>query len=240
MTEKQLIHLLQNDPGSGIRKVMDLYGGAIKVICRNILRDFPGEDVEEAISDTLVAVWRSVDRFDRTRGTSFKSYCYGIARKTALAKRKEALGEVNVIPLEEDLLFDTSEVENKFDRKEEERILQRTLEKIEEERNEANGRNRHVRRPNRKRKIGLLALAAVLLMGITVSAAEYFHLNQNLLNFLGVTSSEEAEGLEDQGAGEMVIQKDEKFTLKGTFRTVTDMDKVVGVRIHGEDILFKE
>lgn len=132
MTEKQLIHLLQNDPGSGIRKVMDLYGGAIKVICRNILRDFPGEDVEEAISDTLVAVWRSVDRFDRTRGTSFKSYCYGIARKTALAKRKEALGEVNVIPLEEDLLFDTSEVENEFDRKEEERILHETVSEMGE------------------------------------------------------------------------------------------------------------
>lgn len=32
----------------------------------------------------------------------------------------------------------------------------------------------------------------------------------------------------------------EKFTLKGTFKIVTDMDKVVGVRINGEDILFKE
>lgn len=83
---------------------------------------------------------------------------------------------------------------------EKERILQRTLEKIEVERNEANGRSRHVRRLNSKKKIGLLALAAVLLMGITVSAAEYFHLNQNLLNFLGVTSPEEAEGLESMSA----------------------------------------
>lgn len=132
MTERQLIKLLQNDPERGIEKALDFYGSAWKVICRNILRDFPEEDVEEAISDTLVAVWRAAGRFDWTRGTSFKSYCYGIARKTALAKRKKALGEVNAIPLEEDLLFDTSEVENEFDRKEEERILHETVSELGE------------------------------------------------------------------------------------------------------------
>ncbi len=36
--------------------VMDLYGGTIKVICVNIVRDFSNEDIEEAISDTLVAI----------------------------------------------------------------------------------------------------------------------------------------------------------------------------------------
>lgn len=132
MTEKQLIDLLQTDPENGIEKITDLYGGAIKMICRNILSAFSEEDVEEVISDILVAIWKSVNRFDRERGTSFKSYCYGIARKTALAKRKEAAKDFNTIPLEEDLLFDTAAVENEYDRKEEERLLHEAISELDE------------------------------------------------------------------------------------------------------------
>lgn len=47
-----------------------------------------------------------------------------------------------------------------------------------------------------KKKIGILALAAVLLMGITVSAAEYLGLNERFLDFLGVSEDTGREELE--------------------------------------------
>ena len=39
------------------------------------------------------------------QGVSFKSYCYGIARKKALTRRKTLLLDMNLIPLEENILF---------------------------------------------------------------------------------------------------------------------------------------
>lgn len=131
MTDQHLIRLIRNDPEIGIAKVIDLYGGAIKMICVNILRDFSNEDVEEAISETLFSIWKSVSQFDQSRGTLFKSYCYGIARKTALAKKKERTGDTNIIPLEEDLMADVLMTENEYERKEE-RLLHETLSELDE------------------------------------------------------------------------------------------------------------
>ena len=105
MTDRQLIKLLKKDPECGLRTVLELYEGAIKTICRNILRDCAQEDVEEAAADILVAIWRAADRFQADRGSSFKSYCYGIARKTALTRRKKLMEKEDLIPLQEDLLF---------------------------------------------------------------------------------------------------------------------------------------
>lgn len=132
MTEQQLVNLLQNDPERGIEEIMDLYGGAIKVICVNILRDCPGEDVEEAVSDVLVAIWRSAWHFDRTRGTSLKSYCYGIARRTALAKRKELGKDTPLIPLEEDWIDCGPTVQEEYEKRETEKILHETISELGE------------------------------------------------------------------------------------------------------------
>lgn len=85
---------------------------------------------------------------------------------------------------------------NIMEQREKERILQKAMKKIEAERNE----EPDLGRVNRKRKIGLLVLAAVLMMGITVSAAEYFHLDKNLLNFLGVSFQEDIKELESMSA----------------------------------------
>lgn len=132
MTEQQIISLLRNDPENGVAMVMDLYGGPIKVICVNILRDFSNEDIEEAISDTLVAIWKSVNHFDQLRGTCFKSYCYGIARKTALARRREIAGDSSIIPLKEDTLADDVPLENAYDTNQEKKILHETIAELGE------------------------------------------------------------------------------------------------------------
>lgn len=79
---------------------------------------------------------------------------------------------------------------------EKERILQKALEKIREEGNAENGSAKNTHRLGGRKKIGLLVLAAVFLMGLTASAAEYFHLNDNLLEFLGIHSEDAEKELE--------------------------------------------
>lgn len=132
MTDRQLIRLLKKDPERGLRTVLELYGGAIKTICSNILRDCSQEDVEEAAADTLAAIWRAADRFQDDKGTSFKSYCYGITRKTALTIRKKLLKKGELIPLQEDLLFTETDLSAELEQKEEERILHETVNGLEE------------------------------------------------------------------------------------------------------------
>ena len=127
MTDKQLIRLLKQEPEQGLETVMELYGGALKTICQNCLTGGTREDVEEAVSDVLAAIWRAAGRFDAKKGTSFKSYCYGIARKTALTKRSNLMKTAQVLPLDEDILEIQDETESLLEHREEERILHQVI-----------------------------------------------------------------------------------------------------------------
>lgn len=91
MDDKELIRLIRNDTSIGIRKAIETYGKAVKTICTYILKGYPEEDVEEAISDSFVGLWKNIGRFDSERYGSLKSYIYGIARKTALNRRRELM-----------------------------------------------------------------------------------------------------------------------------------------------------
>lgn len=132
MTDRQLIKLLKRDPDRGLRMVLELYGGAIKTICSNILRDGTQEDVEEAAADALTAIWKAAERFQKDRGSSFKSYCYGITRKTALTRRKKVMEKEALIPLQEDLLFMEGDLSDRLEQKEQEKILHETIGGLEE------------------------------------------------------------------------------------------------------------
>lgn len=123
MTEQELLALLQTDAERGLQEVITLYGSGIKTICKNILRDFPNEDIEEVMSDVLVGIWKSREHFDETRDTSFKSYCFGIARKTALKKYRTVMKTGEVIPLNEDILEDTLDLQEQIEKEEEEKVL---------------------------------------------------------------------------------------------------------------------
>lgn len=77
---------------------------------------------------------------------------------------------------------------------EKERVLRRTMERIGKE--TLDGVRMETGRKNRgKKKIGLLILAAVLLMGATVSAAEHLKWNKNFLEFFGISSDRDQEEL---------------------------------------------
>lgn len=127
MTDQELLTLLKRDTESGLRELIRAYGAAFHTICRNILRDFSEEDIEEVISDILVGIWKSKDYFDESREVPFKSYCYGIARKTALKKRRECRKRGELIPLNEDLLDDGFDFQSKLEKQEDEKILLEVL-----------------------------------------------------------------------------------------------------------------
>ncbi|MGL6104637.1 sigma factor [Romboutsia sp.] len=85
--DKKILYLLQKNPEEGVSLALDIYGGAVKTICRNILNDCKSEDIEETISDTFLKLWQNVDKYKLEKSTSLKSYIYAIARNTALDKR---------------------------------------------------------------------------------------------------------------------------------------------------------
>ena len=101
LDDNQLYMLLKNSPSEGLRKMIELYSGSVNTICRSILYGFSEEDIDEAVSDSFVALWKSVKRFDPVKGCALKSYLYGIARHTALDRRKKQRKTVPPLPLDE-------------------------------------------------------------------------------------------------------------------------------------------
>ncbi len=89
--DKRILRLLNNNVSQGMELLIDQYGEAIKKICRSIMTGFSQEDIEEAVSDTFVALWMAKDKIHVSKDQSIKSYLYGIARKTALNRRRKLM-----------------------------------------------------------------------------------------------------------------------------------------------------
>ncbi|MCI8654193.1 MAG: RNA polymerase sigma factor [Angelakisella sp.] len=84
--DRQLALLLKNDPTKGLEAALHQYGGPVRTICAAILGSGNREEVEEAVSDSFVALWRELDRYDPQRPLS--AWLYGIARRTAINRRR--------------------------------------------------------------------------------------------------------------------------------------------------------
>lgn len=89
--EKEILRMLENDASVAMEKIIDKYGGAVKTICRSILLGFTDEDIEETISDVFVALWLARERIEVTKDCGLKEYLYGIARRTALNRRRKLM-----------------------------------------------------------------------------------------------------------------------------------------------------
>lgn len=89
MNDEELADQLLRNTSEGMSIAIELYGGAVKKICRTILAGYQNEDVEETVSDSFVALWKAIetDRYDGS--VSIKTYLYGIARRTSLNKKRE-------------------------------------------------------------------------------------------------------------------------------------------------------
>lgn len=86
--EKELLECLREDASYGIELAIGQYGKAVKTICQSVLSGYSMQDVEEAVSDTFVGLWKSRDKIVLKDGAGLKEYLYGIARKTALNRRR--------------------------------------------------------------------------------------------------------------------------------------------------------
>ncbi len=133
MTDQKILLLLKQNPEQGIHKLMALYGGAIATICRNFLYDCSEEDVEEAIADTFIHFWKSLDKFELKENYSVKSYLYAIARNVARDLRRKKQ-KADIFSLEELSLELPSgyHLESEIERRRCEAILHTCLEQMKE------------------------------------------------------------------------------------------------------------
>lgn len=99
--EERILLALKKSPGEGISMALDAYGGPVKTICKNVLFDCSREDIEEAVADSFVGLWKSIDRFRSDGEYSLKSYLYGIARNTALNRRRNLKKDNATLPVED-------------------------------------------------------------------------------------------------------------------------------------------
>jgi RNA polymerase sigma factor (sigma-70 family) len=110
MEDRKLIRLIQRSPEKGISAALDLYGSSVKTICKGILAGQTEQDIEEAIAETFVRLWRYGKSFKAGDGTSLKSYIYSIARNASIDKLKAIHGEevsmesIENFQLQDDLL----------------------------------------------------------------------------------------------------------------------------------------
>ncbi|MDF3001950.1 MAG: hypothetical protein K0Q48_2069 [Bacillota bacterium] len=132
ISEDIILRHLKEVPEEGVRMALDAYGGPVRTICKNILFDCTSEDVEEAVADSFVELWKSADRFDKSAGYSLKSYLYGIARHKALDKRRAMNKSGEHLPIEEVVLQAAVDIEGDYARKLNDNILHDTVGHMEE------------------------------------------------------------------------------------------------------------
>ena len=133
MSDKEILQLLENNPGKGIHFLMNFYGTSISTICRNFLYDCSEDDIEETIADTYINFWRNKDKFRLSERYSLKSYLYAIARNAARDKRR-SLKRADIYSIEElelNLVSDEN-VELSYEKKEMEAVLHTCLEAMKE------------------------------------------------------------------------------------------------------------
>lgn len=93
MSERDLLNCLQEDTSRGIQMAIEMYGKSVKTICQSVLSGYSQQDIEEAISDTFVGLWKAKDKIVLDGESSLKSYLYGIARITALNRKRKLAKE---------------------------------------------------------------------------------------------------------------------------------------------------
>lgn len=98
MTDAGLIKEIQEHPEAGLKIALEVYGGAVKTICGNILGRDKKNDIEECVSEVFFQLWKDSGRYHPDY--PLKNYIYGIARYTALKMRKKLLKNEQTVTVE--------------------------------------------------------------------------------------------------------------------------------------------
>lgn len=128
--DRRLTRLLKDDPEKGLELALRRFGQPVKTVCAAILGPESPQEVEEAVADSFLTLWRELDRYDPERPLS--SWLYGIARRTAMNRRR-ALGRG---PVFEDLSDEPAEEEfdltDRAAARENARLLRQAVEEMEQ------------------------------------------------------------------------------------------------------------
>lgn len=94
--EEKLLTALKEKKRGSLEKAIDIYTPYVSVIVYNIIGGvMTKEDVEEAVSDVFVSLWRSSETLDTEKG-SVRSYLGTIARNTARKKLRSSALHVSL------------------------------------------------------------------------------------------------------------------------------------------------
>ena len=96
MTDKILLHLLDQNPEEGMGLLMEQYMGLLWSACHLYLTN--PEDIRECVQETFVDFYGNRERFRAERGT-VKAYLYVIAKRKAL-RMATRNGKQSAVPLE--------------------------------------------------------------------------------------------------------------------------------------------
>ncbi len=125
---QQLALLLKNDPSRGIAEAMAQYGLPVRTICAAILGTGHPEEVEEAVADSFVALWQGLDKYDPEQPLS--SWLYGIARRTAMNRRKQMGRTAPALELTEELPGEEADLTDQAAAQENARLLRQAVEEL--------------------------------------------------------------------------------------------------------------
>ena len=107
ITDSELIAILSDKPEHGFRLLVEIYGGIVKAVCANTLSGFSREDIEEAVADSFIGLWRSRGKIDGVG--SLKGYLIGIARRCAVDKMKSVMKIASETALDSDIDADMAD-----------------------------------------------------------------------------------------------------------------------------------
>ena len=96
MTDKKLLHLLDQNPEEGMGLLMEQYMGLLWSACRLYLTN--PEDIRECVQETFADFYGNRERFRTERGT-VKAYLYVIAKRKAIRMAAQN-GKQSMVPLE--------------------------------------------------------------------------------------------------------------------------------------------
>lgn len=128
--DRRLARMMKDDPEKGLELALRRFGQPVKTVCAAILGPDSSQEVEEAVADSFLTLWRELDRYDPER--PLDHWLYGIARRTALNRRR-ALGRGPVWAVLPEELAEEEEFDlaDRAAAKENARLLRQAVEEME-------------------------------------------------------------------------------------------------------------
>ena len=106
--DKQLLKMIRKQSEEGMSLLIDEYGGAIKAICSNVLRNYDAGIVQDAMQETVIRLWQKLSQRFQVK-KNLRAYIYQTATNCALdyLRKYQRLSET-VFECVEDMMQDVS------------------------------------------------------------------------------------------------------------------------------------